>query len=117
MNRYLFVSLTLLVLFTDLVIASGKVVLVGSGAPDPIDAPLIEHLEKWGFTVEPHEHLEKQPVKLDGVDLNRPVVRISWALTRILLFRWSMQKPILTMTWDSRQMELLTTLLAIPLKS
>jgi hypothetical protein len=69
MNRYLLVSLTLLVLFTDLVMASGKVVLVGSGAPDPIDAPLIEHLEKWGFTVESHEHLEKQPVKLDGVDL------------------------------------------------
>ncbi|MFQ6042985.1 MAG: hypothetical protein ACE5PV_19200 [Candidatus Poribacteria bacterium] len=69
MNRYLFVSLTLLAVFTGSVIASGKVVLVGSGAPDPKDAPIIEHLEKWGFTVEPHGHLEKHPVKLDGIDL------------------------------------------------
>lgn len=58
-----------MVVFTGSVIASGKVVLVGSGAPDPKDALLIEYLEKWGFTVEPHEHLEKHPVKLDGIDL------------------------------------------------
>ena len=70
MNRYLFVSLILLVLFTDLVMASRKVVLVGSVAPDPKDALLIEYLEKWGFTVEPHAaDLAKHPVKFDGVDL------------------------------------------------
>jgi len=70
MNHYLFVSLTLLVVFTGLVMAAGKVVLVGSGAPDPKDALLIEYLEKWGFTVEPHAaDLAKHPVAPDGVDL------------------------------------------------
>ncbi len=70
MNRYLFASLILLVVFTGSVMASGKVVLVGSGAPDPKDVLIIEYLEKWGFTVEPHiEGLAKHPVALDGVDL------------------------------------------------
>jgi hypothetical protein len=35
MNRYLFVSLTLLVIFTGSAMASGKVVLVGSGRQTP----------------------------------------------------------------------------------
>ena len=69
MNR-LFVSLALLVVFASSVMAAGKVVLVGSGAPDPKDALIIEYLEKWGFTVEPHmADLAKHPVALDGVDL------------------------------------------------
>jgi len=46
MNRYLFLSLALLVVFTGSVMASGKVVLVGSGAPDPKDALLIDYLKK-----------------------------------------------------------------------
>ena len=68
MNR-LFVSLTMLVVFASSVMAAGKVILVGSGAPDPKDALLIEYLEKWGLTVEPHAHDAKHPVKLDGIDL------------------------------------------------
>jgi len=60
----------MLVVFTSSVIAAGKIVLVGSGAPDPKDALLIEYLEKWGFTVEPHmANLAEDPVPLDGVDL------------------------------------------------
>ena len=68
MNR-LFVSLVLLVVFAGSVMAAGKVALVGAGAPDPNDALIIEYLEKWGFTVEPHAHDAKHPVKLDGIDL------------------------------------------------
>ena len=68
MNR-LFVSLIILVVFASSAVAAGKIVLVGSGAPDPKDATLIQYLEEWGFTVEPHEHLETHPVALDGVDL------------------------------------------------
>ena len=69
MNR-LFVSLALLVVFAGSVMAAGKVILVGSGAPDPKDVLLIEYLEKWGFTVEPHmANLAEDPVALDGVDL------------------------------------------------
>ena len=69
MNR-LFVSLIMLVVFASATLAAGKIVLVGSGAPDPKDALLIEYLEKWGFTVEPHmADLAEDPVALDGVDL------------------------------------------------
>ena len=42
---------------------------VGSGEPDPKDAPLIEHLEEWGYVVEPHQHLAKHPVNLADIDL------------------------------------------------
>jgi hypothetical protein len=60
----------MLVVFTTSVIAAGKVVLVGSGTPDPKDATLIEHLEDWGFTVEPHAaDLATHPVAVDGVVL------------------------------------------------
>jgi len=68
MTRYLIVSLILLFVFASAAMAAGKVIFVGSAAPNPADAPLIEHLEKWGFTVEPHA-AQIKPVPLDGVDL------------------------------------------------
>ena len=65
----LITAFALLVLFTVSVFAADRVILVGSGAPDPIDAKIIEHLKKLGFTVEPHAHDEKHPVNLNGVAL------------------------------------------------
>lgn len=70
MYRQFILSLVLLILVVGWTAAEGeKLVLVGSEAPDPKDALLIEYLEKWGYVVEPHEHLEKHPVKLAGIDL------------------------------------------------
>ncbi len=48
---------------------ASKVILVGSGAPDPKDELIIGRLKKLGFTVEPHAHNEKHPVSLAGADL------------------------------------------------
>lgn len=47
-------------------VAANKVILVGSGAPNAIDMPIIERLKKLGFTVESHAHDEKHPVNLSG---------------------------------------------------
>ena len=61
MYRYFFMTLVLLILFTSWTMAAGKVLLIGSGAPDPKDALLIDKLKSWGFTVESHGHQEKAP--------------------------------------------------------
>ena len=69
MYRYFLLPLLVLFCAVHWAVAEGeKLVLVGSGAPDPKDALLIEYLEKWGYVVEAHEHLEKHPVKLNGID-------------------------------------------------
>ena len=70
MYRHLFLPILMLLLLTSTAMAKGeKLVLVGSGAPDPKDDLLIEYLEEWGYVVEPHEHLAKHPVNLADVDL------------------------------------------------
>ena len=89
-------------------IAEGeKLVLVGSGEPDPKDIPLIEHLEEWGYVVEPHQHLAKHPVNLADIDFvfisESPPARISWVLTKIQQSQSSMQRRGHTMIWDLRQ--------------
>ncbi len=68
MSKLLIVFILSLLLFT-LSVSADKVILVGSGAPDPIDAPIIEHLKKLGFTVESHAHNEKHPVDISGAVL------------------------------------------------
>ena len=69
MYRCYFLSLFVFLFAVSSVIAEGeKLALVGSGAPDPKDNPLIEHLEEWGYVVEPHEHLAKHPVNLADID-------------------------------------------------
>ena len=68
MYRYLFLPILTFLLLTSTAMAKGeKLVLVGSGAPDPKDDLLIEYLEEWGYVVEPHEHLAKHPVNLAGM--------------------------------------------------
>lgn len=70
MYRHIFSIILILLLLTNTNMVKGeKLVLVGSGAPDPKDNLLIENLEKWGYDVEPHEHLAKHPVNLAGIDL------------------------------------------------
>lgn len=70
MYRHFLYTIFILLLLTSIAMAEGeKLVLVGSGAPDPKDNLLIENLEKWGYVVEPHEHLAKHPVDLAGIDL------------------------------------------------
>lgn len=70
MYRHFLYTILILLLLTSVAMAKGeKLVLVGSGAPDPKDNLLIENLEKWGYVGEPHEHLAKHPVDLAGVDL------------------------------------------------
>ena len=70
MYRHFFLTMSVLLFAVTSAIAAGeKLVLVGSGEPDPKDQLLVEHLENWGYVVEPHEHLAKHPVNLDGVDL------------------------------------------------
>ena len=70
MYRHLFLPMLMLLLLTSTALAKGeKLVLVGSGEPDPKDNLLIENLEKWGYVVEPHQHLAKHPVNLAGIDL------------------------------------------------
>ena len=59
MYRYIFMTLALLILFASWAMPAGKVLLIGSGAPDAKDALLIDKLKSWGFTVEPHGHQEK----------------------------------------------------------
>jgi len=55
MYRHIFYPILMLLLLTSIAMAKGeKLVLVGSGAPDPKDNLLIENLEKWGYGVEPH---------------------------------------------------------------
>ena len=64
--------LTTVVLLTFLAgsaLAAGRVILVGSGTPDPRDEIVIEHLERLGFTVEPIAHDAGHPVDLSGVAL------------------------------------------------
>lgn len=48
---------------------ANKVILVGSGAPDPKDELIVARLKKLGLTVEPHAHDKKHPVSLDGAVL------------------------------------------------
>lgn len=70
MYRYFFLSIFVLLFAVGPVSAEGeKLVLVGSGKPDPKDNLLIEYLEKWGYVVEPHEHGAKHPVNLAGIDV------------------------------------------------
>lgn len=70
MFRHFFYTILILLLLTSTASAKGeKLVLVGSGNPDPKDNLLIENLEKWGYVVEPHIHTAKHPVNLDGIDL------------------------------------------------
>ena len=65
MYRHLYLPILVLLLLTSITMAKGeKLVLVGSGEPDPKDNLLIEYLEKWGYVVEPHQHLAKHPVNL-----------------------------------------------------
>ena len=68
MFRLFAVSL-ILALFWVCMAYAEKVVLIGSGAPDPSDNILIEHLEGLGLDVESHSHDEPQPLDLDGVDV------------------------------------------------
>ncbi|MFC1719315.1 hypothetical protein ACFL6S_37040 [Candidatus Poribacteria bacterium] len=68
MNRLL-IGFALLLLFMGSMVAAEKVVLVGSGAPDPKDALIIERLEKMGFTLDIHIDAGEHPVDLNGVDL------------------------------------------------
>ncbi len=68
MHRLL-IGLVLLLLFTGSVVVAEKIVLVGSGAPDPKDALIIERLEKMGFTLDIHIDVGEHPVDLNGVDL------------------------------------------------
>lgn len=65
----LFVVFFLLTIFTGSMATAETVVLVGSGAPDPIDALIVERLGKMGFTLKMHSHGEQHPVDLNGVDL------------------------------------------------
>lgn len=58
----LLTAFALLAIFTGSAVAADTVILVGSGAPDPKDALIIERLEKMGFTLKIHSHAEKQPV-------------------------------------------------------
>lgn len=70
MYRHIFYPILMLLLLTSTAMAKGeKLVLVGSGAPDPKDNLLIENLEKWGYVVEPHEHGANHPVNLADIDL------------------------------------------------
>ncbi len=70
MYRHFFGSIFVFLFTVSSVFAAGEtLVLVGSGEPDPKDALLVENLEKWGYVVEPHEHLAKHPVNLANVDL------------------------------------------------
>lgn len=69
MRFTLFISITLLFLFTSWAIAAGKIVMVCAAVPLGVEDQLIaDHIEKLGFKVEPHQHLEKHPVDLSGVD-------------------------------------------------
>jgi hypothetical protein len=63
-----FTILAILAIFATPTFAA-TVILVGSGAPDPVDTPIIERLEQMGFTVESHSHDEEHPVDLSGADL------------------------------------------------
>lgn len=65
----LFIAVALLTILVGSTVVAETVVLVGSGAPDPKDALLIEFLEGMGFTLNIHSHAEKHPVDLAGVDL------------------------------------------------
>ena len=70
MYRHFFLSIFALLFAVGSVTAEGeKLVLVGSGKPDPKDNLLIEYLEEWGYDVDPHEHGAKHPVNLEDVDL------------------------------------------------
>lgn len=70
MYRHFFLPIFVLLFAVGAAIAEGeKLVLVGSGEPDPKDIPLIEHLEEWGYVVEAHQHAAKHPVNLAGIDL------------------------------------------------
>ncbi len=69
MYRHFFLPIFVLLFAVSSVIAEGeKLVLVGSGEPDPKDILLIEYLEEWGYVVEPHQHLAKHPVNLADID-------------------------------------------------
>ena len=68
MFRLCAISLILALLLVCMAYAE-KVVLIGSGAPDPSDVILIEHLEGLGLEVESHSHDEPQPLDLNGVDV------------------------------------------------
>lgn len=68
MNQLLIVSALLALLMVSMA-AAETIVLVGSGAPDPKDALIVEFLENMGFTLKLHDHNEGHPVNLNGVDL------------------------------------------------
>ena len=65
----LLIMFSLLTIFIGSMVSAETVVLVGSGAPDPKDALIIERLEKMGFALNIHSHDEGHPVDLNGVDL------------------------------------------------
>lgn len=66
--KHLLMVFMFLFIFT-LSLSADKVILIGSGAPDPVDALIIERLNKFGLTVESHAHNEKHPVNLNGAIL------------------------------------------------
>ena len=69
MYRYFFLSILVLLLAARTVHAAGeKLLLVGSGEPDPKDILLVDYLEEWGYEIEPREHLAKHPGNLAGID-------------------------------------------------
>ena len=58
MYRYFFLPMLVLLLATGTVNAAGeKLLLVGSGEPDPKDILLVDYLEEWGYEIELREHL------------------------------------------------------------
>ena len=62
MYRYFLLPIFMLLLAAGTVIAEGeKLLLVGSGEPDPKDVLLIDYLEEWGYEIELREHLAKHP--------------------------------------------------------
>ncbi len=69
MYRYFFLPILVLLLATGTVSAAGeKLLLVGSGEPDPKDVLLVDYLEEWGYEIELREHLAKHPGNLAGID-------------------------------------------------
>lgn len=67
MRYFLFISFISSVLFTNLAMADGKIIMIAASAPPGgADATVKTRLEGLGFEVEVHSHTESHPVDVEG---------------------------------------------------
>ena len=108
MYRYFFLPMLVLLFAAGPVLAAGeKLLLVGSGEPDPKDVLLVDFLEEWGYEIELREHWRStraiSRASISSLSRNQRRVRIFLMLTKTQPSQSSTRSHGLTTIWVSPQ--------------